>query len=206
MRTLIFKSTGLGKILEVNHFIFTIILVLLILPKQLSAHCDSYDGPLIKDAIEALEKNDVNIVLKWVDGQHENEIADLFKKTVELRGYDIKIYSIVEKHFLETVVRLHREGEGASFTGLKPAGSASKIIVMADNAISQGDINDLSGKLVTHMEKELKEKFNNLIKASKTKDNSVSEGREYVKAYVEYTHYLEALHDFINGSSHHEEH
>ncbi len=31
-----------------------------------SAHCDSYDGPVIKDAIKALETNNVNLVLKWI--------------------------------------------------------------------------------------------------------------------------------------------
>lgn len=180
--------------------------VLLILPQQLSAHCDSYDGPLIKDALKALETNNVNMVLKWVDQQHEDEISGIFKKTVALRNTDKEIYSIVEKHFLETLVRLHRESEGAIFTGLKPSGSASQIIVMADNANAAGNIDDLSRKLSIHMENELKEKFNKLTEAAKTKDNSVSEGREYVKAYVEYTHYLEALHDSIIGNSHHEDH
>ena len=31
-----------------------------------SAHCDSYDGPVIKDASKALETNNVNLVLKWI--------------------------------------------------------------------------------------------------------------------------------------------
>ena len=174
--------------------------------QAVSAHCDSYDGPLIKDALKAIESNDVNLVLKWVDEQHEEEITSLFNKTIRLKTEDKEIYQIVEKHFLETLVRLHREGEGAPFTGLKPAGSASKIVVMADDALAKGDINDLSEKLSSHMQHIINEKFNRVLESSKTKDNSITEGRQYVAAYVEYTHYLETVHGVIAGTLNHSEH
>jgi hypothetical protein len=89
----------------------------------LYAHCDSYDGPVIKDAVKALETNNVNLVLKWIDQNDEQEIVDLFNKTYALKSGDQETYAIVEKHFLEALVRLHRASEGEPYTGLKPAGS-----------------------------------------------------------------------------------
>ncbi len=49
-----------------------------------SAHCDSYDGPVIKDAEMALETNNVNLVLKWVTKEQEKEITTLFQKTIRI--------------------------------------------------------------------------------------------------------------------------
>ena len=49
------------------------------------AHCDSYDGPVIKDALQALDKNDVQLVLKWIEPQQEKEIVPLFNKTYSLK-------------------------------------------------------------------------------------------------------------------------
>ena len=123
------------------------------------AHCDSYDGPVIKDAIKAVETNNINIVLKWVEKDYEIEITNLFNKTYELKKGDKEIYKIVEKYFFETLVRIHRAGEGAPYTGLKPAGSASQIVKMADNSIETGSVDDLTTKFTAHIEKVVKEKY-----------------------------------------------
>jgi hypothetical protein len=176
---------------------------ILILSQPLSAHCDSYDGPLIKDALKALEISNINPVLKWVDEKYESEIISLFNKTASLKGGDKEVYAIVEKHFLETLVRLHREGEGAPFTGLKPAGSASPIIVLADQAVASGQVKTLITKLDAHLNTVLNEKYNEVMEKSQIKDNSPAEGREYVRAYVEYTHFLEAIHGIIEGGATH---
>lgn len=193
---------------KIKHGTLPVLLTALIilLSQPLFAHCDSYDGPLIKDALKSLESNNINPVLKWVDAKYEPEITALFNKTVSLRGGDKEIYAIVEKHFLETLVRLHREGEGAPFTGLKPAGSASPIIVMADQAIASGEVNTLITKLDAHLNKVLTDKYNEVMEKSLKKDNSTEEGREYVRAYVEYTHFLEAIHAIIEGGAPHEGH
>jgi len=196
------------KIKIVRRGILAVMMIALIaiMPQPLSAHCDSYDGPLIKDALKALETSDVKPVLKWIDEKYEPEITGLFDKTASLRGGDKEVYAIVEKHFLETLVRLHREGEGAPFTGLKPAGSASPIVVMADQAIASGEVKTLTTKLDAHLNKVLTDKYNEVMEKSLRKDNSIAEGREYVKAYVEYTHFLEAIHALIEGGSPHEGH
>ncbi len=117
-----------------------------------SAHCDSYDGPVIKDAEKALETNNVNLVLKWVTKEQEKEITTLFQKTYELRNGDKGVYEIVEKHFFETLVRLHRETEGAPYTGLKPAGTTKLIIQMTDIALKENNVEDLLLKLNNHID------------------------------------------------------
>lgn len=168
------------------------------------AHCDSYDGPVIKDAEKALETNNVNLVLKWVTKGQEKEITTLFQKTYELRNGDKGVYEIVEKHFFETLVRLHRETEGAPYTGLKPAGTTKQIIQMTDNALKENNVDDFLLKLNNHIDKVVREKYQKVSELNKVKDDSVEKGREFVAAYVDYTHTIEAIHDIIEhgGVSH----
>ncbi len=168
-----------------------------------SAHCDSYDGPTIKDALTALETNNVNLVLKWIDQEQEEEIIPLFNKTYSLRKGDAEVYSIVEKHFLETLVRLHRETEGAPYTGLKPAGTTQKIILLSDQALAERDIDGLLKKLNNHIGTVIRGKYNKVAALDPIKDETPEKGREYVAAYVDYTHSLEAIHAIIDGASGH---
>ena len=167
------------------------------------AHCDSYDGPVIKDAIKALEKENVNFVKKWIEPQQEAEIIKLFNKTVSLKNKDAEIYSLVEKHFFETLVRYHRETEGAPYTGLKPAGSTEPIIQMADTSIASSNVKTLLNNLGNHIQKVITEKYEKVAALSTVKDHSVAEGRAYVAAYVDYTHTLEALEKVLShGAAH----
>lgn len=171
------------------------------------AHCDSYDGPVIQDAMKALDQENVSYVLKWINPEHESQIADLFDKTVGLKGQDPKIYGIVEKHFLETLVRLHRETEGAPYTGLKPAGSTTPIVRMADHSIETGELSSLMRNLKAHIETVLTEKFEKVNALSQVKDQSTAEGRAYVAAYVDYTHTLEAFETILaHGGGAHSHH
>lgn len=171
------------------------------------AHCDSYDGPVVKDAVKALEENNVGLVLKWVEEEYEVEIERIFEKTYTLRGGDKEIYSIVEKYFLETLVRLHRAGEGEPYTGLKPAGSASQIVKMADHSIEAASVDDLITKFSGHIESVIREKFEKVNELSKVRNESLEKGRAYVSAYVDYTHTLEGMDTILeHGDSAHSTH
>ncbi len=167
------------------------------------AHCDSYDGPVIKDAMKALETNNVKLIKKWISEDQEKEIVSLFNKTYSLKKGDKEIYTIVEKHFLETLVRLHRETEGAPYTGLKPAGTTKDIVKLTDQSIEDKDFDAFYAKLNNHIISILKEKYKKLMALEKVKNNSVEEGRAYVAAYVDYTHSVEALHDILLGGGGH---
>ncbi len=164
-----------------------------------SAHCDSYDGPALVDAEKALLTNNVDLILKWIDVDMEDEVVPLFHKTYSLKNGDKEIYEIVKKHFFETFIRLHREMEGAPFTGLKPAGTTAHITVMSDKALETGDLKNLLKVLNNHINSQLQEKYDKTKALYKVKDNSVEEGRAYVEAYVDYTHSLEAVHDILSG-------
>lgn len=171
-----------------------------------SAHCDSYDGPVIKDAAKALETNNVNLVMKWITAEQEKEIVPLFNKTYALKSGDKEVYNIVEKHFFETLVRLHRETEGAPYTGLKPAGTTKQIIQLSDHAIDGKNVEDLLTKLNNHIGKVIKEKYEKVAALDKVKDDAPEKGRDYVKAYVDYTHTLEAIHDIVEQGGLHSAH
>ena len=162
-----------------------------------SAHCDSYDGPVIQDAEQALATNNVDLVFKWISTDQVKEVTDLFKKTYNLKKGDKEVYEIVKIHFFETLVRLHRETEGAPYTGLKPAGTTKPIIYLSDKAIKDNDIESLLGKLNNHIASVVKEKYNKVSALNKTKNESVEKGREFVAAYVDYTHTLEAIENIL---------
>lgn len=168
-----------------------------------SAHCDSFDGPTVKDAIKALETNNVGLVLKWISPEQEDVVVPLFQKTYALKTGDLEVYKIVEQYFFETLVRLHRETEGAPFTGLKPAGTAKKIVQLSDQALDRKDIEGLLTKLNNHLGKVLRGKYEKVVSLEKVKDKSAANGREYVAAYVDYTHTIEAIHDIADRSGAH---
>lgn len=170
------------------------------------AHCDSYDGPVIKDAVQALETNNVDLVLKWITEEQEQEIMDLFNKTYHLKKGDQEVYALVEKHFFETLVRLHRETEGAPYTGLKQAGTTKPIIQMTDKALSEGRIDGFLEKLNGHIDKVILEKYQKVAALDKVKNASEEQGRAFVEAYVDYTHTVEALHDIMEHGGGHSGH
>jgi len=167
---------------------------------KLFAHCDTLDGPVIQDARTALEKGDVTPVLKWVKKDAEQEIRVVFDKTLAERKSNKDAADI---KFFETLVRIHRAGEGASFTGLKPSGTVEAIIAGADKALETGSIDALTQEMATHLTSGVKERFERAFELRKHKDESVEAGREYVEAYVEYVHYVEGLHDMIGGKEGH---
>jgi len=177
---------------------------LILLPAISRAHCDTLGGPVVKDGRAALEKRDITPVLKWVKPEHETELRQVFDEALSVRAKGPDAAGLADRHFLETLVRLHRMGEGAPYTGLKDA-PAEPIVAMADKALLSGSERAMLKALDDHLAKVLAGKFQRVLAASKAKDTSVEAGRAFVEAYVDYTHYLEALHAAIasSGPDHH---
>lgn len=167
------------------------------------AHCDSMSGPVIPEAMAALEKGDITPILKWIKPEYEAEVKTAFSLAVQVRDKSPEAKELADKYFLETLIRLHRAGEGAPYTGIKTT-PPEKIIVLTDQALASGSADELIEKIQAHLAEAIKEKFNKALKASKNKDKSVESGREFVEAYVQYTHYVEGIHVAIMSTgSHH---
>ena len=68
---------------------------------------------MIKAAKKALETGNVNYVLSWVYKGGEKVIREAFDKTTTVRMLGKKeAIELADLWFFETVVRIHREGEG----------------------------------------------------------------------------------------------
>src|ERR1035437_6818338 len=169
-----------------------------------AAHCDTLDGPVIQDAQKALEAKDVTPVLKWVKQKDEKVVRAAYDKALNARGK--KSADTAEKQFFTTLVKIHRAGEGAPFTRLKPAGEVEPAIVEADKALASGS-SDVLVKLVTDdVAAGIRKRYERAVATYKHKDESVEQGREFVEAYVAYTHYVERLHLDATGKGAHDEH
>ncbi len=169
------------------------------------AHCDTLDGPVVKEARVALDAGDVTPVLKWVKKESEGEIAGAFKKAVAVRAKGGAAKELADTWFLETLVRVHRAGEGAPFTGLKPAGSdLPHAVVAADKALAGTLPVDTLTKHVSGIVADgIRERFAVVAEAKKRADTSVEAGRKYVEAYVEYIHYVERVAQVASGAGGH---
>jgi hypothetical protein len=181
------------------------LLVAVMFPLSAWAHCDSLDGPVIVDARAALEKKDVTPMLKWVRPQDESLIREAFDRAVAVRQLGPEAKQLADTWFFETVVRIHRAGEGAPFTGLKPAGGILPPIQEADQALESGSVDKLAKTISEHTATGLRERFANAVKARSHASESPEAGREFIEAYVAYVHYVEGLVNVIHGEAHHEE-
>lgn len=166
------------------------------------AHCDTMNGPLIPETQAALEKGDVTPILKWVSEENEAEIKDAFAKAVVVRSKGPEAKELADHYFLETLVRIHRAGEGAPYTGIKDE-PVAPIVAIADQALASGSAEEMITKMTGHMAGAIREKFNKALEAKKHAAESVPAGREYVEAYVQYMHYVEGLRDTIMASGGH---
>lgn len=157
------------------------------------AHCDSLDGPVIIEARTAIADGDVTPVLKWVRADDEAAIRAAFAQTLEVRQLSPAAAELADRSFFETLVRIHRAGEGESFTGLKPAGTTDAVIVAADQAIENGSFDAQLTELTTKLDRLLRARFDDLQRRREHRDHHVPAGREYVEAYVGFIHLYERL-------------
>jgi hypothetical protein len=163
-------------------------------PGAAAAHCDTLNGPVIQAARLALKAGDVTPVLKWVPAAAEPEVRAAFAKTIEVRQSGGAARDLADTWFFETLVRVHRAGEGEPYTGLKPA-AADPVLESADRAIETASPDALVTLVTGHVAEGLRARFSRTLDASRHADHTVEAGRAYVAAYVELLHYVEALHN-----------
>ena len=168
----------------------------LLLSTPALAHCDGMDGPVVKAAQEALAKGDVNLVLIWVRKNDEAEIRRAFDRSMTVRKLSRQSEELADTYFFETVVRIHRAGEGAPFTGLKPAGrDLGPAIPAADQALKSADVGLLSQLVVDQIRAGLLERYKQVMAAKDFETSDINAGREYVEKYVRFIHYVEGMYE-----------
>jgi hypothetical protein len=183
------------------------LILLAAVPKAALAHCDTVNGPVITDAKKALNSGDMTSVLKWLKPDAEPEIRAAFDKTLVVRKGSPAARELADTWFFETLVRVHRAGEGAPYTGLKPAGTDIEPgIEAADHALESGSIDPLVKDLTAAVGASVRERFQRASDAAREKDASVQAGREYVEAYVQFIHFVERLHQEAAGQGSEEHH
>lgn len=194
------RTTSLRKLLAPSF-----ILLILIFSTGVSfAHCDTMDGPLIKDAKIAIDKNNVNYVLKWVQQENETEIREAFSLAMKVRKSGADAQLLADKYFFETVVRLHRNGEGVPYTGIKPSGTPiDEKVLAADKSIEKGTLSPLEDLVPKEMLPELQERFGKAMALKNFDVNNITAGREYIEAYVQFFKYAEGeAEEHVNHEAH----
>lgn len=173
--------------------------LLLAAPRPALAHCDTLSGPVVTAARLALEKGDITPVLKWVQPAVEAEVRSAFSRTLEVRSGGKSARELADTWFFETVVRLHRAGEGEPFTGLKPA-AVDPALDAADHALESASGEELVKLVSAHVAEGLRARYARTLDARRHADHTLELGRAYVAAYVDYVHFVEALHNAGAGA------
>ena len=172
-------------------------------PSRAQAHCDGLDGPVVKAAQKALAEGNVNLVLIWVQKADETEIKRAFDQTLAVRKLNPAARELADMYFFETLVRIHRAGEGAPFTGLKPAGrDLGPAIPAGDKALETGNVDPVVKLLAEKIERGLREHFKEATEKRKFAQDDIEAGREAVKTYVEYIHYVEGIYQAAPSAAH----
>lgn len=168
-----------------------------------SAHCDGEDGPVIKAAQQALDTGNVNRVLIWVQAADQAQIKSAFRNTLDVRQLSPAARKLADHSFFETLVRVHRAGEGAPYTGIQPAGrDLGPAVVAGDKALETGSVEPLANLLTQAVHKSVGGQFKDVIAKKNFKADDVAAGQEYVKAYVGYIHSVERIYEATESPVH----
>jgi hypothetical protein len=167
-----------------------------------SAHCDTTRGPVVTAAREALEANDANLVLHWVRPEDEAVVMSAFEHTINVRALGPEAKELADRYFFETLVRIHRAGEGAPYTGLTD-GEPEAIIATTDRALERGSAQELEQQLVSTVKAGLAERFAAARAARDFRAGEIAGGRAFVASYVKLTHWVEGVFTAANAGEHH---
>lgn len=161
-------------------------------------HCDSMDGPVVTAARKALEADDVEMVLPYVHEEHEPEVRAAFMSSEAVHAAGGPAAEVADRYFFETVVRVHRAGEGAPFTGLKPAGlDVGPAIPLAEAAVRSREAGALTDFLTQILARSVDDRLARLRILDAARDGSVPKERDYVQAMLDFEVYSHRLYQAI---------
>ncbi len=166
-------------------------------------HCDSMDGPVVTAARRALENEDVNLILPYVKDNASADVKSAFEKALRARKSDPAAREVADLYFFETAVRLHRAGEGAPYTGLKPAGlDVGPVIPVAEKAIETGSPDALIRLLADTLRHEVQHRFEHIKHLRNYRTGDVAGAREYVEAMLGLEVYSHHLYQAMKATPH----
>ena len=172
-------------------------------------HCDTRDGPVARACITALQTGNVNHALIWIRKEDEPELRRVFDRVMKVRSQGKEAREIADDWLFETAVRLHRAGEGAAYTGLKPAGlDEGPVVPLAEKAIESGDGKDAIGFVVKAIDADLRERFERVVEKKHFDPNDVEAGRAFVAAFIDYVVWSHHLYVYVkeSGENGHRDH
>jgi hypothetical protein len=175
---------------------------------QAEAHCDGIDGPVATTAVRALETGNVYPVLAYVPAAAEPELTEVFAQARAVRGAGPEAKALADRHFMETAVRLHRAGEGAAYTGLRPAGiDFGPAIPAAEAAIRTGNADPALALLAGEAAHGLEKRLEHVQHASEHADEPTTEAgvaaaREKVRAELAFIGYVQGLYVAATNGGH----
>lgn len=168
-------------------------------------HCDSLDGPVVAAARLALDADDVALVLPYVPEEAEAEVRAVFDQVTDARVLGGQARAVADRHFFETAVRLHRAGEGAPYTGLKPAGlSHGPVIPLAERAVLTGEGGEVEGFLAAELTDQIERRLAAVRSAEADRGRSVADHRRYVEAMLGFEVYCHSVHRALHAQVHSE--
>jgi hypothetical protein len=183
-------------------YVVSLLALALFAPALASAHCDTLDGPVVNAARSALQGGKLEPVLAWVQPGDEAEIRDAFARARAVRKGGKEAGALADRWFFETVVRVHRAGEGAPFTGLKPAGTPEPAVAAIDRALSGGGDPKQLEELLVHAVREGLHAHHDRLNKEKPPADDVAAGRSWVAAYVPFVHWAEGVHAAAGTGGH----
>lgn len=167
-----------------------------------AAHCDTLDGPVVAAAQRALESGQIEHALIWVQNGDERSVRDAFAHARAARGAGGSAAQKAEQAFYGTLVRVHRKGEGAPYTGLKPAGQIEPPVAAADRSLGSGQPAEVEKIVLERTRAGLRERFDAVASHRNFAPTDVEAGRAFVAAYVDYVHFVERVYDAAGAAGH----
>lgn len=142
---------------------------------------------------------------------NESEISDAVNLAMKVKGLSPEAKELSEKYFFDTLVRIHRAGEGVPFTGVKPSGTPiDGKVLAADKSIETGNLAPLEGMISKDDMPELMERFEKVMSLKNFDVNNVGAGREYIEACVQFFKFAEGEEahndgyaEVVSATSHH---
>ncbi len=166
-------------------------------------HCDSLDGPVVNAARQALAEGELDLILPYVHADGEDEVRGAFDLAQKARALGGEARAVADRWFFETAVRVHRAGEGAPFTGLKPEGlDVGVVIPAAERALDTGSTSELTDVLCDAVRRQVEHRHAKAMALKERAPEGVADARAYVDAMLGLQVWSHAVHRQIVAEPH----